>query len=183
MGTIGSWNWNVSCNRESDCLDYNAKFSFVLNRNFSGGEEVVVTITTQGCQGQENEINYLEHVQVFVNISHNHRGNLAIYLKSPQGKFVIKCFFDNLDFEEKGHINPFMWVHWPPCFRLPASCTQGFISPACCVQSAFSFTSECNTCWPPGSQQSGLIPFRTYILSMRRKTGIKIWYSLCVISH
>ena len=48
---------------------------------------MVVTITTQGCQGQDNEINYLEHVQVFVNISHNDRGNLAIYLKSPQGKF------------------------------------------------------------------------------------------------
>ena len=61
---------------------------FVLNRNFSGGEEVVVTIKTQGCRGQENEINYLEHVQVFVNISHNHRGNLAIYLKSPQSKLL-----------------------------------------------------------------------------------------------
>ncbi len=54
-----------------------------IYRKFGGGQEIVINITTSGCKGQDNEINYLEHVQLYTTIEHNKRGTLEIYMKSP----------------------------------------------------------------------------------------------------
>ncbi len=58
-------------------------YLFIVNRKFGGGQEIVISIPTTGCAGQDNEINYLEHVQLYTTIEHSKRGTLEIYLKSP----------------------------------------------------------------------------------------------------
>lgn len=56
-----------------------------------------------GCEGTNNVIRFLEHIQLFVTISYNRRGALKINITSPHGKIriyyllIIKslflCFF------------------------------------------------------------------------------------------
>ncbi|XP_055924255.1 neuroendocrine convertase 1-like [Argiope bruennichi] len=48
-------------------------------------QEVEVEITADGCTKTSNEINYLEHVELSLDIDYNHRGALDIYLFSPAG--------------------------------------------------------------------------------------------------
>ncbi|XP_035211477.1 neuroendocrine convertase 1-like isoform X2 [Stegodyphus dumicola] len=50
-----------------------------------GKNEVVIDLTTNGCLRTPGEINYLEHVEVTLDIDYNHRGALDIYLFSPSG--------------------------------------------------------------------------------------------------
>lgn len=49
------------------------------------GGSTYVSFHTDGCRGTANEVNSLEQVQVFVDIDHESRGKLEIYLKSPSG--------------------------------------------------------------------------------------------------
>ena len=60
-----------------------------LCRSITSGEEVVIEIETSGCEGQENEINFLEHVQLILYMNHSKRGDLEIYLISPSGKYYL----------------------------------------------------------------------------------------------
>ncbi len=57
-------------------------FIFIC-RKIEGGQEIVIKIPSTGCKGQDNEINYLEHVQLYTTIEHNIRGKIEIYMKSP----------------------------------------------------------------------------------------------------
>ena len=54
-------------------------------RLMRSGEEVIVVIRTDGCQGGEQEIKYLEHVVVTLDMSYKRRGDLRISLISPAG--------------------------------------------------------------------------------------------------
>jgi subtilisin-like proprotein convertase family protein len=42
-------------------------------------------ITTDGCKGRNNEVNYLEHVQVKITLNYHRRGNAVIHITSPSG--------------------------------------------------------------------------------------------------
>ena len=42
-------------------------------------------MSTDGCEGQENEINYLEHVQLVLSMSYTKRGAISIDLYNPSG--------------------------------------------------------------------------------------------------
>ncbi|RWS00780.1 Neuroendocrine convertase 1-like protein, partial [Dinothrombium tinctorium] len=55
------------------------------------GKSVIVDFDSNGCKGSLNEINSLEHVQVFLSISYFWRGDLEISLTSPSGN--LKSFF------------------------------------------------------------------------------------------
>ncbi|GFU97873.1 neuroendocrine convertase 1 [Trichonephila clavipes] len=48
-------------------------------------KEVEIEISTDGCSKSSEEINYLEHVELSIDIDYNHRGALDIYLFSPAG--------------------------------------------------------------------------------------------------
>lgn len=47
----------------------------------SSGESVDVEIAVDGC-----DVNYLEHVEVVINVKYSCRGALEVYLTSPRGK-------------------------------------------------------------------------------------------------
>lgn len=40
---------------------------------------------TDACHRQSTEVAYLEHVILRINLSHNRRGDLQIFLTSPSG--------------------------------------------------------------------------------------------------
>ena len=54
-------------------------------RGIASQVNTVITFTTDGCSGLENEINYIEHVQLIADINHSNRGRLEIWLTSPSG--------------------------------------------------------------------------------------------------
>lgn len=58
----------------------------IVSKDMRSGQEVTVVIESSGCAGQANEVNYLEHVQLFVDMSYTRRGDLEIYLISPNGQ-------------------------------------------------------------------------------------------------
>ncbi|XP_026786123.1 furin (paired basic amino acid cleaving enzyme) a [Pangasianodon hypophthalmus] len=49
------------------------------------GSHLVITKGVDACSGKPNFVSSLEHVQAQLTLSYNRRGNLAIYLISPQG--------------------------------------------------------------------------------------------------
>jgi len=51
----------------------------------TSGREVVVTLKSTGCKGQDNEVNFLEHVILSIDMSYSRRGDLQILLTSPAG--------------------------------------------------------------------------------------------------
>ncbi|XP_064098056.1 neuroendocrine convertase 1-like [Macrobrachium nipponense] len=55
------------------------------NGTLQTGKSVVLEFSSTGCEGTEDEIRSLEHVQVIVNISYTRRGALSISLTSPSG--------------------------------------------------------------------------------------------------
>ncbi|XP_067942280.1 neuroendocrine convertase 2-like [Watersipora subatra] len=56
-----------------------------INKEFDGNNPVLVEVSTSGCEGQDNQVNYLEHVQVFVTVNASRRGNIVMFLTSPMG--------------------------------------------------------------------------------------------------
>lgn len=59
--------------------------SLGINRNVAAMETVELTLETDGCRGQMDEVNYLEHVQVVVTLQAQRRGEVELYLTSPAG--------------------------------------------------------------------------------------------------
>ncbi|TSN48491.1 Neuroendocrine convertase 2 [Bagarius yarrelli] len=49
------------------------------------GAKLALSITTNACQGRENFVRYLEHVQAVVTVNASRRGDLVLNLTSPMG--------------------------------------------------------------------------------------------------
>lgn len=49
----------------------------------------VIKFQTDGCEGQNNEINFLEHIQLVLDAYYPIRGHLSISIISPQGFIFI----------------------------------------------------------------------------------------------
>lgn len=69
-----------------------AKFAFSLivifpstHRELKAAGEITIEIPTKACEGQENAVHSLEHVQVEASIEYTRRGDLHITLTSPAG--------------------------------------------------------------------------------------------------
>lgn len=56
-----------------------------IPRNLVSGKEVSIHIKTNACIGTYNETNFLEHVQIILDVDYNNRGVLEIDVISPQG--------------------------------------------------------------------------------------------------
>ena len=59
------------------------------NRNLNSGNMVEVMIETNGCHGQDNEINFLEHVQFIFTLNYSKRGAISIASVSPSGQYFL----------------------------------------------------------------------------------------------
>lgn len=56
------------------------------HRDLKAAGEVTIEIPTKACEGQENAVHSLEHVQVEASIEYTRRGDLHITLTSPAGE-------------------------------------------------------------------------------------------------
>ncbi|KAF2901142.1 hypothetical protein ILUMI_05043 [Ignelater luminosus] len=76
---------------------------YPLNNNtISYGNPVTLTFETTGCKGTQQEVRYLEHVEVRTTIHYSIRGVLEIYLTSPAGTQVQILNKRKLDDSTKG---------------------------------------------------------------------------------
>ena len=74
--------------------------------------DTAVTFSVDGCMGMQNQINFIEHIQLITDISHTRRGNLEIYLVSPMGTKTRLLKSRQNDNSRSGFRNwPFTSVH------------------------------------------------------------------------
>ena len=59
--------------------------SYQWPRNIPHNGKISMHFRSNGCHGTQHEINYLEHVQAVITLSSSKRGEIQIYLTSPQG--------------------------------------------------------------------------------------------------
>lgn len=55
------------------------------HRELKAAGEIAIEVPTKACEGQENAVHSLEHVQVEASIEYTRRGDLHITLTSPAG--------------------------------------------------------------------------------------------------
>lgn len=71
-----------------------------------------MTLETDGCRGQLDEVNYLEHVQVVVTLQAKDRGEVELYLTSPAGTRSVLLGRRPFDVSSEGLNNwVFMTTH------------------------------------------------------------------------
>ncbi|NXR61868.1 NEC1 convertase, partial [Rhadina sibilatrix] len=89
----------------------------VKDKNFEprllrANEEVIIEIPTKACEGQENSIASLEHVQLEATIEYSRRGDLHVTLVSPSGTSTVLLAERERDKSPNGFKNwDFMSVH------------------------------------------------------------------------
>jgi len=72
----------------------------------------VIKFKTDACQGQKNEVKYLEHVQLVTDLDYTRRGNLALFISSPAGTRTKILSPRQRDNSKAGFRQwPFMSVH------------------------------------------------------------------------
>jgi proprotein convertase subtilisin/kexin type 1 len=59
------------------------------NRVINPKQQKIVEFLSDACRGTDNEINFLEHIQVITTVQYSQRGALQIDLTSPQGEHNI----------------------------------------------------------------------------------------------
>jgi len=81
-------------------------------QTLNAGHQLEVQFTTDGCHGQTNEVNFLEHVQVILDMDYTRRGNIYAELESPSGTITPVMLERKYDTSTKGFSNwPLMSVH------------------------------------------------------------------------
>jgi len=99
----------VSVPKQTVCTTF---FPTFKAKTFGPNKPGNVTFRTDACKGQRNEVNFVEHLQVIVDIDYPIRGNLAIYLTSPAGTKVQLLAPRKRDRSNAGFRRwPFMSVH------------------------------------------------------------------------
>lgn len=79
----------------------------------NSGSPVQIDIKSTGCFGDSGkQINFLEHIQLFVNLDYSKRGDLHINLTSPNGTSTMLLSERDQDWSTSGFVNwPLMSVH------------------------------------------------------------------------
>uniref|UniRef100_A0A8C2DBY0 Neuroendocrine convertase 2 n=1 Tax=Cyprinus carpio TaxID=7962 RepID=A0A8C2DBY0_CYPCA len=77
------------------------------------GNKLVLRITTDACQGKDNFVRYLEHVQAVITINASRRGDLNVNMTSPMGTKSILLSRRPRDDDAKVGFDkwPFMTTH------------------------------------------------------------------------
>lgn len=80
---------------------------------FGTEQPIELKIDTDACVGTENEVNYLEHVQVFVTLKASYRGNVVMFVTSPMNTTTMVLSQRPNDDDHKNGFTrwPFMTTH------------------------------------------------------------------------
>lgn len=83
-----------------------------ISKELHSGQELEIVFDTTGCDGQPNEINFLEHVQLELSMDYTKRGDLGVTMTSPSGLKTVLLTERKLDKSGDGFHNwKFMSVH------------------------------------------------------------------------
>lgn len=91
-------------------------------RELKAAGEISIEIPTKACEGQENAIKSLEHVQVEASIEYTRRGDLHITLTSPSGE---RHASRNTHFSHLTELQSESALWIPPQERLPCCWRSG----------------------------------------------------------
>ena len=80
---------NQSINQTSKQL-YLTSIHVCLRRRLVSDDKLRLLLPSNGCDGRGDEVNYLEHVQLYLDIEYSQRGALEVTLTSPQGQFNLR---------------------------------------------------------------------------------------------
>ncbi|XP_077203781.1 neuroendocrine convertase 1 isoform X2 [Paroedura picta] len=106
LAAPGTWK---GVGEKKECIVKDNSFAPRLLR---AGGEVTIEIPTTACEGQENVIKSLEHVQLEATIEYSRRGDLHVTLTSPSGTSTVLLAERQRDKSPKGFKNwDFMSVH------------------------------------------------------------------------
>jgi subtilisin-like proprotein convertase family protein len=64
-----------------------------LCRQLSAARPLEIDFEVKGCEGENNVVRFLEHIQLYVTIRYTRRGALKINITSPHGKIHIFFFY------------------------------------------------------------------------------------------
>ncbi|KAJ3610460.1 hypothetical protein NHX12_022552 [Muraenolepis orangiensis] len=103
-----------------------------LRNKIQSGERLVLSIDTRACQGEDNVVRYLEHVQAVITVNGSRRGDLNINMTSPAGTKSI--LLSRRPRDDDAHVGfdkwPFMTSHsWGEDPRGPWVLEVGFRGP------------------------------------------------------
>ena len=93
------------------CSIYSPFSSIMFNESF----EDTIDLSTWNSKCFGEKINYLEHVEVYVNLTYTRRGNLLIKLTSPQGTVSSLTHYRTTDSHFKNTDFDFVFMtlhHW-----------------------------------------------------------------------
>ncbi|CAB1312648.1 unnamed protein product [Coregonus sp. 'balchen'] len=84
-----------------------------LHHKIQSGDKLILAISTDSCQGKDNFVRYLEHVQAVVTVNGSRRGDLNINMTSPMGTKSILLSCRPRDDDAKVGFDkwPFMTTH------------------------------------------------------------------------
>uniref|UniRef100_A0ACB8GE39 Neuroendocrine convertase 2 n=1 Tax=Sphaerodactylus townsendi TaxID=933632 RepID=A0ACB8GE39_9SAUR len=82
-------------------------------RKVPSSGKLILTLTTDACEGKENFVRYLEHVQAVITVNSTRRGDLNINMTSPMGTKSILLSRRPRDDDSKVGFDkwPFMTTH------------------------------------------------------------------------
>uniref|UniRef100_A0A8C5KKV9 Neuroendocrine convertase 1 n=1 Tax=Jaculus jaculus TaxID=51337 RepID=A0A8C5KKV9_JACJA len=99
----------ISVPEKKECVVKDSGFE---PRELKGNGEVIIEIPTRACEGQENAITSLEHVQFEATIEYSRRGDLHVTLTSAAGTSTVLLAERERDTSPNGFKNwDFMSVH------------------------------------------------------------------------
>ncbi|XP_066261732.1 neuroendocrine convertase 1-like isoform X1 [Euwallacea similis] len=99
VSTASNWT-TVPEDKKCEILFNNAN-----NATFSFGNPLKLFAATSGCQGSDDEVVFLEHVEVKTTINYTTRGSLEVHLTSPAGSMVQLLAPRKFDKSPKGFVN------------------------------------------------------------------------------
>ncbi|ESP05305.1 hypothetical protein LOTGIDRAFT_102960, partial [Lottia gigantea] len=80
--------------------------------NLPHNQRLEIQIYSSGCEGQENEINYIEHVQLHLTLDYTKRGAISVHITSPSNTTTMLLSERPYDKSTKGFQSwPLMSVH------------------------------------------------------------------------
>ncbi len=59
-----------------------------VSRSISAARPLEIDFEVKGCEGENNVVRFLEHIQLYVTIRYTQRGALKINITSPHGRFT-----------------------------------------------------------------------------------------------
>ncbi|XDV50971.1 hypothetical protein PO909_019935 [Leuciscus waleckii] len=95
--------WNEGCLPPQSAIAY----------KIQSGNKLVLSISTDACQGKDNFVRYLEHVQAVITVNASRRGDLNVNMTSPMGTKSILLSRRPRDDDAKVGFDkwPFMTTH------------------------------------------------------------------------